>query len=769
MSFMLKISSALNLTLSGSTGSFSAGTVDKSKKGIEVKYFLTHVGLDFENGANSLMLNHLAPVRELFEPASLEFDEIMQRDIDDARVSAELIPYLLDPGTRDLVKIFPPIIVVVLPTESTTSKPANKYPKVDIVNELIEGQNTQITRSGTLGQEVFQFQQPLNGVTVYEHDLNKLKLNTEKCKLVIVDGQHRAMALLAIYRNLKQEWSDARRAPYKDYYEEWTPKYIKKFELKKLSLPVMFCTFPELDESYSGDYDLKKAARSVFLTLNKTARKVSESRNRLLNDLDLVSLFLRKVLSLIKEKDNRSPLSLRIHNIELDQIHERVKIESPIAITGVNHVYYLIEHLLFNEGDQSVNGARPRTGKFFNRTDLSGYGALDRLGNARNEIGADEAIITKRDSFSVETGLILTKHFVDNLGLYIIYFFERFLPFEHHNKAVLDLDAVLRNHSNAKLWPILFGGQGLSQVFEKHRSILREKVGKNVFGEEATKIETMIANLDSTAKLKQEHLQSFRVNRVDKYIFGISDKSKLKINSTVAPIVINFLDHLYQNIFTSVAFQVAVVAGFLGEIEAVDKVKVSISKPKLMRDNEFALLLTDLNSFFVPKTSAQFRKLVSVFYGDLEGEIVSEKLIKTPHTFREVVFSEEMQPDQWPKYRYLILELWRPIDEDLIARIRSQRDLCRGQIFNSLFDKLKTKFLTNELKREEQLTSDDTNKLYETTYKTMLSLLTALGWSRAELPSIEGFKALATPVVGSSTAVENPAEEPWTTTGTDAT
>lgn len=768
MSFILQTSSALNLELSGSTGSFSAGTTDKLKKGIEVKYFLTHVGLDFENGTNSLILNHLAPVRELFEPASLEFDEIMQRDIDDARVSAELIPYLLDPGTRDLVKIFPPIIVVILPTESTTSKPANKYPPVVTSTEMIGGQNTQITRSGAKGQEVFQFQQPLMGTTVYEHDLNKLKLNTEKCKLVIVDGQHRAMALLAIYRNLKQEWSDARRAPYKDYYEEWTPNYIKKFELKKLSLPVMLCTFPELDENYSGEYDLKKAARSVFLTLNKTARKVSESRNRLLNDLDLVSLFLRKILSLIKDKDTRTALSLRIHNVELDQVHERVKIESPIAITGVNHVYYLIEHLLFNEGDESVHGARARTGKFFNRTDLAGYGAFDRLGEARNEIGADEANITKRESFSADTGVILTKYFVDNLGLYIIQFFEKFLPFEHHNKSVLDLDVVLRSHSNAKLWPILFGGQGLSQVFENHRAILQKKFEKNTFGTEATKIETMIANLNATAKLKVDHLKSLRVNRAEIYLYGVSDKSKLKINSTLAPAVVSFLDHLYQNIFTSVAFQVAVVAGFLGEIEAVDRLKISTSKDRLLRNNEFSLLLDNLNNFFVPKTTAQFRKLVSVFSGDLDGDIVDWTLIKTPHTFREVVFAEEMQPDQWPKYRVLILELWRPTDADLVARVSTQRDLCRGQIFNSLFDKLKTAFLTTNLKREEQLMLAETKSLYETTYKTILTLLTTLGWNKADLPSLEGFKALATPTVGSSTAVEKTIED-WTTAGTNAT
>src|SRR5262249_9423980 len=159
------------------------------------------------------------------------------------------------------------------------------------------------------GNEIFQFEQPIESGRALNHDLTRLKFNVHRCKLVIVDGQHRAMALLALYRNVKQEWSDERRAPFKDYYEEWTPAYIRHFNLSQISLPVMFCTFPKLDENYRGSYNLKMAARAIFLTLNKTARKVSESRNRLLDDNDLVALFLRDTLSTIKQRDVRSPFS----------------------------------------------------------------------------------------------------------------------------------------------------------------------------------------------------------------------------------------------------------------------------------------------------------------------------------------------------------------------------------------------------------------------------------------------------------------------------
>ena len=108
-------------------------------------------------GANEEVLKHLAPVREIFPTVDLEFDEIMQRDIDDARVSSDLVPYLLDHKSRDLVKLFPPIIVVVLPVKAYENKPADLYPKVTTDVEVTpEGHEAQITRSGVKGQEVFR-------------------------------------------------------------------------------------------------------------------------------------------------------------------------------------------------------------------------------------------------------------------------------------------------------------------------------------------------------------------------------------------------------------------------------------------------------------------------------------------------------------------------------------------------------------------------------------------------------------------------------------
>lgn len=84
------------------------------------------------------------------------------------------------------------------------------------------------------------------------------------------------MALLALYRNMKSGWTDARRSPYEGYYQVWPDKEIRSYNLSELQLPVLICAFPELDGSEDKDTDVIRAARRVFLTLNKTAKSRNE-------------------------------------------------------------------------------------------------------------------------------------------------------------------------------------------------------------------------------------------------------------------------------------------------------------------------------------------------------------------------------------------------------------------------------------------------------------------------------------------------------------
>ena len=713
--------SALNLTLQGSSGSFHVGSGQPRNASLQVKYFLTHVGLNFSSGSNDALLSALAPVREVFDFASLDFDEIMQRDIDDARVSAELIPYLLDEKSSDTIKLFPPIVVMVLPIEEGRNKPADYYPVTSIIQEAdngVRGYPIQITRAGPTGREVFQFEQPIIDNLPIAHDKARLKLNTHKTRLVIVDGQHRAMALLAIYRNLKDQWTDERRAPFKEYYSEWTPNYINKFSLGDIDLPVILCTVPALDSNYQGDFDLKKAARAIFLTLNKTARKVSESRNKLLDDNDLIAFFMRKALSKVKDKNIRSEYAFRIWNVELDQFGDKLKIQSPIAITGVNHFYYIIENCLLDSGD--VKGVAPRSGKFYKRTTLND--CLDRL-DGRNLLGSIVADSMRRDSFTNEAATKLEGRFHELYGKYILISYEKFSPYDRHNRAVLMLETTIDNHQDRQLRPILFEGQGIGRVFEEHRKNLRDKLKYHYFNSDVPEVEESVHRLDSTAARIRDAISSFRKERA-KLCLAEIDKKTLRDDSSEIDIkLVEWFNNLYDDVFSTVAFQCALICGFFGEFEKAlsCEMKDASSLPTLNKDEAFEEYIQQVNHFFTPRTPSKLATLIKVFSGDTK--LGDWRITATNHTFRHVVYRGEMQPDHWPKYKYLFLEIWKPTHTFLCKVVSLEKEKCRKEVFSALHEHYQSSFCRDNRKLQDDLSKEENAKIFDQAFSAFEELL----------------------------------------------
>ncbi|TOA27336.1 hypothetical protein, partial [Vibrio parahaemolyticus] len=85
-------------------------------------------------------------------------------------------------------------------------------------------------------------------------------------------------------------------------------------------------------------------------------------------------------LSKIKNDDNNilADSNFQIHNVELDQSGDRMKIQSPVAITGVTHLHYMIEHILLDSSN--INGISKRDGRFKTRTSGDYFtNALTRL------------------------------------------------------------------------------------------------------------------------------------------------------------------------------------------------------------------------------------------------------------------------------------------------------------------------------------------------------------------------------------------------------
>lgn len=724
--------SALDLALKGSIGSFKVG-VNEHKETFEVKYLLSHVGLNFDTGSDEKLLKELAPVREIFDFKSLDFDQIMQRDIDDSRVSSELIPYILDDKTSDLVKFFPPIVVVALPLEADANKPAHFYPKVTVnkvkrnedpsgVEEWLE------TQSGEDGKEVFKFEQPVLDDEAQLHDLIKLSFNTSKCKLVIVDGQHRAMALLAIYRNLKDDWTDSRRKAFESYYKEWTPNYIRSFNLKEIKLPMIICTIPQLDSEYSKkseEYDLLKASRSIFLTLNKNARKVSRSRNLLLDDADLVSSFMRDLLSRIKngDRDFASSHSLEIHNIELDQSGDRQVITSPMAFSGVSHLHYIVEHLLLEDGD--INGVSKRSGVFSKRkTNQYFEKALNRL-DCENVLGADAFEKISRDVFTTEDETKLGDVFKARYGNNILKGLSTFKPFDAFSRASQTIKNEVDKHADVHLKPMLFDGQGIGRVFKEHKDLLKLRLSEGYFKHDVPKIETFSKSLEATHANYEDTVLSFQSELVREYLSEIS-KSKYTGADGILESAIKEVNKLYRDVFSTVAFQASLICGYYTEFEKnSDLFEGDLN---LSIEDCFNEYLEQQNKFFKPNSFDRMKTIFSLLFGDATGEDFTNLEIRerSKNSFRKVVFSGEMAPDEWPKYKYLMLEIWKPSNAVFEERLEKEREKARLQILTNLVTKNLKEYCENETKKESDLTEAEKTKIIGSSfdsYKAMLKLI----------------------------------------------
>ena len=94
-----------------------------------------------------------------------------------------------------------------------------------------------------------------------------------------------------------------------------------------------------------------------------------------------------------------------------------------------------------------------------------------------------------------------------------------------------------------------------------------------------------------------------------------------------------------------------------------------------------------------------------------------------------------MQPAQWPKYKYLLLELWRPADVDLAHCVGVERTLARQQVFNSLEREMRQEHLERTTRREESLTTAEHAEIQAEAYAAFKQFVRNLGWNVADVPS----------------------------------
>jgi hypothetical protein len=354
--------------------------------------------------------------------------------------------------------------------------------------------------------------------------------------------------------------------------------------------------------------------------------------------------------------------------------------------------------LLNNEID--LNGIKARSGKFKNRTDITK--ALERL-NTFDSLGKNAVNNIRRNFFDKHQESTLKEKYFDRYGKYIFYAFSEFTVFHAHNQATLSLREELGKNADVLLKPMLFDGQGMARIFNSHLDKLTEKLKNPIeeFGNETPKIKTIQKNLNDTKIRFNNAVESFEKQRVMNYLKNIP-KTNIHKDNDIGSNLLKICNKWYKNIYSTVAFQSGLICGFFYIIEK----NSCESLDDALIEKLFHEYIESLNKFFSPSSFKELKIIMNLFEGKTSGDNASTLKIveKSEDTFRSVINLDEMQPDQWPKYMYVLLEIWKSSNDSINKEIENVLKQCRCQVFETLYNKKKEEYLIKENK-----TSDDFN------------------------------------------------------------
>ncbi|WAG12367.1 hypothetical protein NRZ32_04300 [Aeromonas dhakensis] len=425
--------SEFDCVATGRLGTFNsiAGTVE---------YIMTTATLKVNaDDESSKLTKHLLPIREIVDATQLDFNEILQRDLDDHRVATKLIPYLLQESNNG-PSYFPPIVAVLLP-----------YKDGRLDGEFPHGINFTdsdfASWSGEIYGDYMSREALVNPNTQKNLPLNigRYKWNSDLTKLVVIDGQHRAMALIALYRTITSKgWEKAQHggAKFQFYYKQRIERLFETLgdrdssieKLKEMEFPVTILRFPETETKPF------KIARKLFVDVNKNARQPSESRIKLLSDSSLVDIFTREILNRSKGGGN----SLPIYAIEYDYPGEGSSYTRPgkwSALINLNMLSLAVLRMTFGPSKYldnmniSLGGKANWTEKnaFFRKKLDIENNIPYIISDEKGEYNRDDI---KNDSFSSSVLPRLKELFWEKVGKQLSYITANIHPYKVHIDAL---------------------------------------------------------------------------------------------------------------------------------------------------------------------------------------------------------------------------------------------------------------------------------------------------------------------------------------------
>ena len=629
----------------GTFGEFSVGF---GTNPIRAKYLLTKIRPGNQGSWENLLASMMAPWREIFQVEELSFDELIQRDLDDSRVAHDMIPYLLG-ETGHHARFFPPVLAVLVPKKSVGSGIAARYPKSEINDDKERF------------EDLFEFDRvSMNGE---KSPLGVIEYNAQKTAMVIVDGQHRAMAVLALHRQLNKSWQSDPFAPYYNHIE------VTAEAVAHIELPVCVIYFPDIHEGNlalkDAGIDLVTVCREIFTVVNKSAKPVGKSRELLLSDDDFAAFMMRRTLTKLKGRSYDNSSIARIYSFAFGdeensgggQVQSgRLEYSSAVAI----HKMHGATGFAFPAAFGLLNTADVTDGRYA-RNSTRPIDLL--LGDKRT---ANFKAIGKRSakSYAPEVVAAIVQQIGDITDNIILPLFDELRPFLVHNEAMRELMEAL-NDPTARADPIqskckslLFDGSGDRIVFDEHTTRLNKR--KEELIEDGKKVpphlERQITYCESVSKALDVHETNLKLNRAFK-LFSIDASGFQGRDKAIVERDTRKLRVLARSIFDTVATQAFQVGYLMAALTAIEKM-CPAGTPNIERAKSVQfvsrLFLNGLNSLF--SISAINHKSLSgyvtepragIFDGGSEG-------------FRSLLQAgniRELNEKQWEFFRFVVLEV----------------------------------------------------------------------------------------------------------------
>lgn len=426
-----------------------------------VCYLMTKARLGTETtDPERRLTQHLVPVREVIPSEELDFNQLLQRDLDDHRVAVSLVPYILNPDPAGPA-FFPPIVAIALPFEG---QHPSEFPLMS-PPAVVADENGLSWQQQDAGQHL-RVRRLLGANGQYNPvALGQVWWNSEFSRIVVVDGQHRAMAFLAIDRTVRSTWHETSAAKYRYFYEARIKRELEErsVHLDDIEVPVTILWFPE---KFGPGQEPHKAARKIFVDVNKEARTPSESRLILLSDSELVNILTRTVLTQLRNQAAGNYLPL--YSVEYDNPDTKSTQSARWSVlTNIHIIKEMVERTVFGP-PRYINNVETPMGKrepeeeknAFMRKQLGVESLFDPVIEGDAPFSREHLGNTNFPDEAVEK---LTKAFHDSWGTAVLVLLSKLLPYEAHAKALSQLKQNwLADDAIATLaWDALFSGVGM--------------------------------------------------------------------------------------------------------------------------------------------------------------------------------------------------------------------------------------------------------------------------------------------------------------------